>query len=584
MAIEENRPLRKTGFRMSASQKKIGSGRLRMPLFHGILPLDQSRIWADLAAGVTLAAVGIPEVMGYTKIIETPVITGLYTMFLPILAFAIFGSSRHLVVAADSATAVIVATALTSLAAPYSPRYVALTALVALIAGAMLLVARLLRLGFLADFLSRTVLVGFLTGVGVQVALGQLHGILGLEKGGHGFLGSLFFTFQHLPDTHWPSVIISLCALAVIGGGNRIADHFPGALLAVVMAIAVSFAFHLERSGVKIVGEVPGGLPRLGLPDVSWNDLPIVLSVSVSCFIVILAQSAATSRVYALRYRDQFDENRDLVGLALANTAAACSGTFVVNGSPTKTAIVDTAGGRSQLSHLATATVVLLVLLFLTGPLSYLPNPVLATIVFLIGVKLIDYRGLSEIYRKSQEEFWLAIITAATVVFIGVEEGILLAVVLSLLQHVRHGYRPHTAVMVRHPDDHWWMEKPAPGKLAEPGVVIYWFGADLYYANANYFAERARALVIDPEARVRWFVLDAAAITTIDCSAGSTLRELQQDLAAKGISLVLAHVNGELRTQLDRHGLTEIIGTNRLFDTFRECLAAYRADANIQAN
>ena len=231
MAIEENRPLRKTGFRMSASQKKIGSGRLRMPLFHGILPLDRSRIWADLAAGVTLAAVGIPEVMGYTKIIETPVITGLYTMFLPILAFAIFGSSRHLVVAADSATAVIVATALTSLAAPYSPRYVALTALVALIAGAMLLVARLLRLGFLADFLSRTVLVGFLTGVGVQVALGQLHGMLGLEKGGHGFLGSLFFTFQHLPDTHWPSLIISLCVLAVIVGGDRIADHFPGALL-----------------------------------------------------------------------------------------------------------------------------------------------------------------------------------------------------------------------------------------------------------------------------------------------------------------------------------------------------------------
>jgi SulP family sulfate permease len=568
---------------MSASQEKIASDRQRMPLFHGILPLDQSRIWADLAAGVTLAAVGIPEVMGYTKIIETPVITGLYTMLLPILAFAIFGSSRHLVVAADSATAVIVATALTSLAAPYSPRYVALTALVALIAGAMLLLARLLRLGFLADFLSRTVLVGFLTGVGVQVALGELHGILGLEKGGHGFLGNLFFTFQHLADTHWLSAIISLCVMAVIVGGNRIADHFPGALLAVVAAIAVSFAFHLERSGVKIVGEVPGGLPRLGLPDVSWNDLPTVLSVSVSCFIVILAQSAATSRAYALRYRDRFDENRDLVGLALANAAAGCSGAFVVNGSPTKTAIVDTAGGRSQLSHLATATVVILVLLFLTGPLSYIPNPALAAIVFLIGVKLIDYRGLSEIYKKSQVEFRLAIITAATVVFIGVEEGILLAVVLSLLEHVRRGYRPHTAVLVRHPDDHWWMDKPAPGKLAEPGVVIYWFGADLYYANANYFAERARALVIDLEAPVHWFVLDAGAITAIDYSAGSTLKELQQDLAAKGISLVLAHVNAELRTQLDRHGLTEIIGANRLFDTLRECLASYHADPNINA-
>jgi sulfate permease, SulP family len=148
---------------------------------------------------------------------------------------------------------------------------------------------------------------------------------------------------------------------------------------------------------------------------------------------------------------------------------------------------------------------------------------------------------------------------------------------------VRQGYRPHTAVLVRHPDDHWWMDKPAPGKLAEPGVVIYWFGADLYYANANYFAERARALVIDLEAPVHWFVLDAGAITAIDYTAGSTLKELQQDLAAKGISLVLAHVNAELRTQLDRHGLTEIIGANRLFDTLRECLASYHADPNINA-
>ena len=562
---------------MSVSQKTSGLTRRQLPLFQGIVPLDRSRILTDLMAGITLAAVGVPEVMGYTKIIETPVITGLYTMFLPILVFAIFGSSRHLVVAADSATAVIVATVLASIAVPYSPRYVALTALVALVAGGMLLLARLFRLGFLTDFLSRTVLVGFLTGVGIQVAFGQLGSMLGLEKGEHGFLVNLFFTFQHLPETHWLSAIISLCVLGIVIGGHRIANHFPGALLAVAGAIAVSFAFHLEKTGIRIVGEVPGGLPRLGLPDVSWSDVPLVLSVAGSCFIVILAQSAATSRAYALRYGDRFDENRDLVGLALANAAAACSGTFVVNGSPTKTAIVDTAGGRSQLAHLATATMVLLVLLFLTGPLSHLPNAVLATIVFLIGVKLIDYRGLAEIHGKSPEEFRLAILTAATVVFIGVEEGILLAVVLSLLQHVRHGYRPHTAVLVRHPDDQWRMVRPGPGKLAEPGVVVYWFGADLYYANANYFAERARRSLTDVQAPVHWLVLDAGAITAIDCSAGSTLKELQQELAARDVHLVLAHVNVDLQVQLDRQGLSEIIGTNRIFDTLRECLGAIKA-------
>jgi MFS superfamily sulfate permease-like transporter len=185
--------------------------------------------------------------------------------------------------------------------------------------------------------------------------------------------------------------------------------------------------------------------------------------VSVSCYIVILAQRAATSRADALRYRERFDENLDLVGFALVNAAAACSGTFVVNGSPAKTAMVDTAGSRSQLSHLATATMVLLVLLFLTGPLSHLPNAVLAAIVFLIGVKLIDYRGLAEIRRKNNAEFRLAVVTAATVVLVGVEEGILLAVVLSLLDHVRHGYRPYTAVLLQDPDDRWRMVNAEPG-------------------------------------------------------------------------------------------------------------------------
>src|SRR6516165_12483334 len=386
--------LRKTRFRMSASQKKIGSGRLRMSLFHGILPLDQSRIWADLAAGVTLAAVGIPEVMGYTKIIETPVITGLYTMFLPILAFAIFGSSRHLVVAADSATAVIVATALASLAAPYSPRYVGLTALVALVAGAMLLLARLLRVGFLADFLSRTVLVGFLTGVGVQVALGELHGMLGLAKMGHGFFPQLFAVAQHASGIHLSSVLISLAVLVIVVGSEWVSPRLPGALVAVAGMIAASAWYNWGNRGIDVIGTVPGGLPHLGLPNVSWSDIGLVVPISFSCFIVILAQSAATARAYALRYRESFDQNVGLVGLAAANIAAASSGTFVVNGSPTKTAMVDGGGGRSQVAHLTTATMVLIVLLFLTKPLGYLPNAVLAAIVFLIGVKLIDYRGM----------------------------------------------------------------------------------------------------------------------------------------------------------------------------------------------
>ena len=542
--------------------------------------MNRARLMPDIVAGVTLAALGIPEVMGYSKIIGTPVITGLYTILLPMLVFALFGSSRHLVVGADSATAAIVAAALAPLAIPYSSHYVALTSLVALEAGAMLLLARAFSAGFLADFLSRTVLVGFLTGVGIQVALGQLLGVLGLEHEGRGVFENLQFAMQHLADIHWASPVVSLCVLGMIVGLERFTPRFPGALLAVAGTIIASAIFHWGDHGLQLVGDVPSGLPALGLPHIAWSEVPSVVPVAFSCFIVILAQGSATSRAYALRYEDPFDENVDLVGLSLANVAAGCSGTFVVNGSPTKTAMVNTAGGRSQVSQLTTVAMVLLVLLFFTKPLSYLPSEVLSAIVFLIGVKLIDVRGLSEIGKKSREEMIVAVITAAIVVLVGVEQGIIVAMVLSLLDHVRHGYRPPTAIILRDPIEHWRMEKVAPGEMIEPGLVMYWFGADLYYANANYCSEQARMLVSRSPSPVRWLVVDTGAITEIDYTASIMLKDLQQDLAKQGVVLALTRVSDSLKVDLHRERLTELIGSNHIFGSRRDCLVAYRTMAS----
>jgi high affinity sulfate transporter 1 len=534
-------------------------------------------------AGLTLAALGIPEVMGYTKIIGTPVITGLYTLFLPVLVFALFGSSRHLVVSADSATAAMVAAALVSLSfTANTPRYIELTSLIGLVAAAILFLARILRLGFLADFLSRTVLIGFLSGVGVQVAVGELHEMLGIEKGGHGFFRQLLFTIQHLGNTHLPSLFIALAVLVIIVGVERFAPRFPGALLAVIGLTASSAYFHWGEKGLRVVGAVPSGLPHFGFPHITYNDVMMVLPISFSCFIVILAQSAATSRAYALRYRDHFDQNVDLIGLSLANAAAGCSSTFVVNGSPTKTAIVDTAGGRSQWSHLTTAALVLMVLLFLTRPLSFLPNAVLAAIVFNIGIKLIDYRGLAEIQRSKPREFVLALVTAATVVIFGVEEGIILAVVLSLLQHVRHSYRPQTGVLVHDAADHWRLEDPLPGKMAEPGLVIFWFGADLFYANVAFFAEQVRKLVDQSPLPVRWLAIDASAITGLDFSAGRALAELQQDLAKADVVVALIVVKVHHHGDLERMGLIDLIGADRIFQTRQACLAAYQEAYSMQ--
>jgi high affinity sulfate transporter 1 len=563
---------------MSASDKAAERQQRRLPLFEGILPFNKSNLTGDIMGGIILAALGIPEVMGYTKIIGTPVVTGLYTMLLPIIAFAIFGCSRHLVVSADSATAAMVAAALTSLSlVANTPRYVELTSLVALVTGAMLIVARILRAGFLADFLSRTVLVGFLTGVGFQVAVGELHGMLGLEKMGHGFFPQLFAVAQHASEIHLSSVLISLAVLVIVVGSEWVSPRFPGALVAVAGMIAASAWYDWGNRGIGVIGAVPGGLPHLELPRLSWSDIELVVPISFSCFIVILAQSAATARAYALRYREPLDQNVDLVGLALANIAAGSSGTFVVAGSPTKTAMVDEGGGRSQVAHLTTAMMVLVVLLFLTKPLSHLPNAVLAAIVFLIGVKLIDYRGMAKIYRRTPREFALAAVTAVTVVAIGVEPGILLALVLSLLGHVRHSYQPHTALILPDPAQHWRMENVAPGKFAEPGLIMYWFGADLFYANAGRFTAEARRLVTESSSQVHWLAVEAGAITDIDFSAGEALKELHADLAKLGVVLALARVTEQLHKDLGRLGLVDVIGRDRIFNSRSACVEAYRA-------
>jgi len=564
-----------TGKKSNVSKTRQYLGINRFGLLQGILPWGQSKLGNDIVAGVVLAALSIPEVMGYTKIAGTPIATGLYTLLLPAFAFAILGSSRHLVVAADSATAAILAVGLSNLAQPGSSQYLALAGLVAIMAAGLLLLARLFRLGFLADFLSRTVLVGFLTGVGIQVAIGQLAGLLDLPGGGHGLLQQLIGTFKALPQTNLLTLSISLTVLVIILLCDKFIPKFPGALLAVVGAIIASWVFDFASRGVTVVGPVPSGLPSFGLPAVSLSALLQTFSIALSCCIVIIAQSAATSRAYAFRYSERFNENVDLVGLAAANVAAGLSGTFVVNGSPTKTAIVDTAGGRSQVSQLTTVAIVLIVILFLTKPITYLPNAVLAAIVFLIGLKLIDIQGMRDIFQTYREEFYLAVITAATVVLVGVKEGIIVAITLSLLLHVRHSYRPYSAILVPTENKFWQPIPVRPGTVSEPGLIIYRFSRDLFYANASHFSEEVQNLVKNAASPVQWFILEARAITEIDYSASETIRDVVKELSLRNIVFVVSGLAPNVTAQFERDGLTDLIGGDRFFNHLENALDAF---------
>jgi SulP family sulfate permease len=543
-------------------------------LFGAARPLRPGGAARDVLAGVTLAAMNVPQSLGYATIAGMPVVTGLYTLVLPLVAFAALGSSRYLVVAADSATAVILAGGLSPMAALASPRYVALAGLVALMTAGFLLLARLLKLGFLADFLSRTVLVGFLTGVGVQVGIAVLGEMLAVASPGRQTVVQLVEVLRAFPRWHGPTIALSAAVVAVVFFCRFRAPRVPGPLLAVAGAIAASRAFDFAGHGIAVIGPLAGGLPRVSWPDAGWVDLPALLPVAGACFLMIVTQSAATSRAWAERHREPLDENADLLGLSAANAAAALGGAFVVNGSPTQTAMVENSGGRSQLAHLATAGVVALVLLFVTGPLRYLPVAALGAIVFTIAVGLVDVRSLREIRRESPGEFRLALTTAAVVVLVGVEQGILLAMVLSLLRHVRHSYLPHAAVLVKDGNGQWRPVPAVPGATTGPGLVILRFGADLFYANAGRFAETVRGLVGEGPPKVRFLVVDAGAITNVDYSAAAMLRTLQEDLVRLDVVLVFVHVSPSLRADLARHRLTDVVGAGYVLDTLHEALAA----------
>ena len=442
----------------------------------------------------------------------------------------------------------------------------------------LLILARLLKLGFIANFLSRSVLIGFLTGVGIQVAMGQFGGLFGVSEGSGTTIEKFVNGLQAIPtQTNVPTLLVSLAVLGTIIGLERVNKKIPGALIAVVGAIVLNYVFDLTARGVTDLGPVPGGLPALGLPTevMTASNVTALLPTVVSIVIVILAQSAATSRAYAIKYGDSFEENVDLIGLGLANVGAGISGTFVVNGSPTKTSMVDNAGGKSQLAMLTTAAVVVIVLLFLTVPLSYMPNAVLSAVVFLIGIRLIDVKGMTEIYRLRKGEFAVAAATAATVVIVGVEQGIILAIFLSIVEHIYHSYHPFDRLLTLSPTGRVQYVAHGQPAQAAPGLAIFAFGATLYYANSTRFTAEVLDVIDTASPPLKWFCLASAVIGDVDYSGSDAMHSVLDEMDKRGITFVMAGVNADVRDMLDRYGLVARIGPEYFFDFVDQVVEAY---------
>ncbi|OLT46289.1 sulfate transporter [Gordonia sp. CNJ-863] len=535
---------------------------------------------ADIMAGVTLAAVAIPECMGYSSIAHVPVEAGLYTIILPTIAFALFGASRLLVVGADSATAALLASGIAGIGVvgvePDSQQWLAWASLIALVTGVFLALARILRLGFLADFLSSAVLVGFLAGTGVTVIIGQIPGMLGVHRTEGWVWERCAAIVAGLGSIDWASSAFTAAVVCVLLISRRTVPRLPAAFMLVVASIALVAVFGWDDD-LPVVGNLHGTLPDLGLPTgLGWDAVPKAATVAFGCTVVILAQSAGTARGLAHSHGETTDVNRDIVGLSAANIVAGLGSTFVVNGSPTKTQFLDEQRGRTQVANLTMAASALVAVVFLGSALAYLPHAVLSSIVFLVAIDLIDVHSFRRLWKIRRVEFGIAVLTAIVVVVFGVQDGILTAMVVSLLEIIRRQYRPERFVVGVSDHGRTREYRPArPGQQSLPGLIVFRYDADLFYANVNRFSDDVMALVESAPDPVRWLVLDCTVISYVDYSATGVLDNLVAFVHSRGAHFVLAGVDPELEHVLRTEGLLEDFDPAHVFPTVGAAVRAF---------
>lgn len=526
----------------------------------------------DLGAGALIVAVAIPLSMGMAEVAGMPPVTGLYCCLLPLVAYALLGSSRQLVIALDASTAAMLAAAVAPLASG-PERYAQLAALVALLVGVMLIVAGTIRIGFLADFLSEPLLIGYQAGLAIVVASSQLPKLLGIPVESGTTLGSFAEIVTHVDQTDLATLAIGLGCIAMILIARGIGPAVPGALIALAAsALAVSI---LEPEGVAVLGTLPQGLPTLGLPSLSAKDVADLWMPAVAIAFIAAADTIVSSRAFARRGGYSVSADADMVGLGAANIASGVSGGISVSASAARTAVAESVGSRSQVAGVAAAAMMALVLVALTPLMTDVPQPALAAVVLVAIARLVEVGRLRTLWRVSRAEFAIAATTTLGAVIFGLLEGIVIAVVLYLFQLMRRLTRPHDAVV-------GWLEGRAgtfdiarfPDAQTEPGLLVYRFEGPLFTANAPWFAKRVRSLV-DREPGIRWLAFEMAAVTDVDVTAASVLEELTDDLKGQGVRVVicdvLAHVMDQLRASSGSQGQTAF------FDSASDVREAFRS-------
>lgn len=553
-----------------------------MPLARWVPGLDSllhyRRAWfrPDVQAGLSVAAIQIPTAIAYAQIAGFPPQVGLYACILPMLIYALIGSSRQLMVGPDAATAAMVAAAITPLAAGDPQRLVDLSMIVAIMVGLFSIVAGLARAGFIASFLSRPILVGYLNGIGLSLLVGQLGKLFGYEAATSGFVAGILALLENLLHIHWPTLILGSLSLLLMVLLPRRFPQLPGALCGVLLASLAAALLGLDRYGVELLGEVPAGLPQLSWPQTSLEELKSLLRDATGITVVSFCSAMLTARSFAARHGYSINPNHEFVALGLANIGAGVSQGFAISGADSRTAVNDMGGGKTQLVGVVAALVIAATLLLLNKPLGWVPMPALGAVLLLAGWGLIDVQALKGFWKLSRFEFSLCLLTTVGVLSVGVLPGIFVAVSIAVLRLLYYTYRPSDAVLGwMHGIDGQVELAKYPQATTLPGLVIYRFDAPLLFFNADYFKQRVLA-VVDGSERPNAVLLNAEAMTNLDISGLATLHEVQQILKAQGVHLSLARVTGQTLDLLQRSSMLGEIKPPLVFSSVRSGVSAYR--------
>jgi len=547
-----------------------------MPNATRLRHFDRLFLRGDLLAGVTVAAYLIPQVMAYAELAGLPPVVGLWAVVAPMSLYALFGSSPQLSVGPESTTAVMTAVAIAPLALADPNKYAALAAALAIAVGAVCVIGYLLRLGFLADLLSRPILVGYMAGVALIMISGQLEKTTGVPVDGDGFVDQFRTFFSNIGDVHWPTVALSVGMLVFLFVAARFFPRLPVPLLGVLLATAVVSVLDLSQDGILVVGEIPAGFPSPRVPDVSIGELALLIGPALGIAVVGYSDNMLTGRSFGSRHHDEIDANQELLALGVANAGAGLTQGFPVSSSGSRTVIGDAVGGRSPLMGLAVVASVVVVLLFFRPLLAEFPSAALGALVMYAAIRLIDVAEFRRLARFRKSELILALATTVGVLVVDILYGVVIAVGLSVLDLFRRVARPHDAVLGSVPglpglhdvDDY-------PEATTVPGLVIYRYDAPLCFANAEDFRVRAMRAANDSAHPVEWFVLNVEANVEVDITAVDALAELHRELKLLGIQLGLARLKQDLRAELAPTGLIDEIGEHMIFATLPTAREAF---------